>query len=386
MMASQLAYFKERGVHNTVLTCSMDKKTTFRRTGFGELIRTPLLNRSRPDAPSARSLAQWLHEIVANIRPDIIYCHNLTFPYGPARTRAIVRTITRRFPGIPLIEHAHNAQNAQHRSVALQRGLARLPWDAIVCVSTYAKSQFVKQGISGRRINVIYNGIDLKQFKPLPKTRAALLKRYNLDPKQVYAVFPSRPFTSAGELNIKKGFGLAARALSLAHPAFNNLHLLAPSNEGHNPKQKRGSLNELNAFTKKIGISARVALLPEFSRAEMPTLYALGDIVVAPSTREAFGLVYAEAMAMQKPVIAVKSGAAPEIITHNKTGFLIERPSARLLAHQITQVMRMPKTSLNALTATARKQVQKKFSSRLFGERTLELCARMLKKTRASSS
>ena len=120
MMAYQLAYFKKHGVRSTAVTCSMNKKTTFQKTDFGALIRTPLLNRSNPDAHCARSLAQWLPKIVADARPDVIYCHNLTFPYGSARTRAIVRAIKRHFPGIPLIEHAHNAQNAQKRSRALQ--------------------------------------------------------------------------------------------------------------------------------------------------------------------------------------------------------------------------------------------------------------------------
>lgn len=47
------------------------------------------------------------------------------------------------------------------------------------------------------------------------------------------------------------------------------------------------------------------------------------DIFVLPSIWEGFGYVIAEAMYCSKPVIAFNISSNPELIEHNKTGFLI---------------------------------------------------------------
>lgn len=53
-------------------------------------------------------------------------------------------------------------------------------------------------------------------------------------------------------------------------------------------------------------------------------LYRECDILAAPSLFESFGLMYAEAMAHAKPVVAFRAGAAPEVVVHNETGLLVE--------------------------------------------------------------
>ena len=53
-------------------------------------------------------------------------------------------------------------------------------------------------------------------------------------------------------------------------------------------------------------------------------LYADCDIFVAPSLSESFGLIYLEAMAHAKPVVAFHSGAAPEVVNDGETGILAE--------------------------------------------------------------
>ena len=49
---------------------------------------------------------------------------------------------------------------------------------------------------------------------------------------------------------------------------------------------------------------------------------AAADVFAMPSVGEPFGLVYAEAMAMELPVVALDSGGAPEVVQHGITGLL----------------------------------------------------------------
>ena len=46
------------------------------------------------------------------------------------------------------------------------------------------------------------------------------------------------------------------------------------------------------------------------------------DIYAAPSRLEGFGMIQAEAMACEKPVISINKMGPSETILHNKTGFL----------------------------------------------------------------
>lgn len=62
--------------------------------------------------------------------------------------------------------------------------------------------------------------------------------------------------------------------------------------------------------------------------ATLRRLYAEADLLVVPSY-EGFGIVYLEAMAFGLPVIASTQGAAPELITPGKNGYLVS-PTAEL--------------------------------------------------------
>ncbi len=66
------------------------------------------------------------------------------------------------------------------------------------------------------------------------------------------------------------------------------------------------------------------------------------DLVVIASDTESFGLVALEAMCVHTPVLAVDSGALPEIITHGKTGFLVRKKDSGSLREGIDSVLKRP--------------------------------------------
>lgn len=59
-------------------------------------------------------------------------------------------------------------------------------------------------------------------------------------------------------------------------------------------------------------------------RDDVPEIIAISDVVVLPSKREGFGMVLAEAAAMEKPVVAYRSRGVEEAVINGKTGFVVE--------------------------------------------------------------
>ena len=48
------------------------------------------------------------------------------------------------------------------------------------------------------------------------------------------------------------------------------------------------------------------------------------DLIILPTYEETFGLIVAEAMMMEVPVIGSNAGGVPEIINHQENGLLFE--------------------------------------------------------------
>lgn len=71
---------------------------------------------------------------------------------------------------------------------------------------------------------------------------------------------------------------------------------------------------------------------------ELSRLYADCDIFVAPSLSESFGLIYLEAMARAKPVVAFRTGGVPEVVAHNKNGILVELDNVSELANALIRL------------------------------------------------
>ncbi len=90
--------------------------------------------------------------------------------------------------------------------------------------------------------------------------------------------------------------------------------------------------------------------------------YQQADIFIFPSVwNEPFGTPIIEAMAMELPVIATRSGAFPELVEEGKTGLLVERGDADALAEAILYLLRNENIS-KAMGKAGRQRAVEKFS------------------------
>jgi len=71
------------------------------------------------------------------------------------------------------------------------------------------------------------------------------------------------------------------------------------------------------------GLAVHVALVGHVPNAALPRHLAAHDVMVVPSSYEALGIAYLEAMRFGLPVVATTAGGAGEIVTHGCEGFLV---------------------------------------------------------------
>lgn len=70
-------------------------------------------------------------------------------------------------------------------------------------------------------------------------------------------------------------------------------------------------------------LSSRVRFMGRISDEEVLREYDACDIYAMPSTQEGFGIVFIEAMARSKPVLAARFGGTPEVVIDGVTGILV---------------------------------------------------------------
>jgi len=189
-----------------------------------------------------------------------------------------------------------------------------------------ANSNFVKNGVSKK-----YN-IDAKKFKVVyPKVDLAAMesmvdKLTSLDRQKDVKII-----LSVGRLVRRKGFDMVIKAVQSFPPKAG-----PPLAEkfkiqnwqywiiGDGPDKKR-----LMSLVKKYNLENKVKFLGQIPVPQIYKYYRSCDVFIMPCREidgdvEGFGIVYLEAAAFGKPVIAGRSGGAPEAVIDGLTGLLID--------------------------------------------------------------
>lgn len=86
----------------------------------------------------------------------------------------------------------------------------------------------------------------------------------------------------------------------------------------------------------------------ELPRHELAREYNRADVFCLPSVQEGFGIVFLEAMAAGKPIVAARAAAVPEVVKH---GLPVDPEDFEALADSIWRLWRDP-----ALRATIQQQ------------------------------
>jgi glycosyltransferase involved in cell wall biosynthesis len=104
----------------------------------------------------------------------------------------------------------------------------------------------------------------------------------------------------------------------------------------------------------------------DISQDELMREYGRCDVFCLPSVQEGFGIVFLEAMASGKPIVAANAGAAPEVVQH---GLLVEPDKEDELAQALEQLY--ADRTLRMTLGEAGRQFVKQFDAPTIGEQFL---------------
>jgi len=104
------------------------------------------------------------------------------------------------------------------------------------------------------------------------------------------------------------------------------------------PSIDPGYFRKLKNQVKRLNLQDFVRFSGFVQEKSLRILYRSHHVLAVPSSYEGYGIVYLEGMGYGLPAIGTTSGAASDIITHNKDGFLITAGDVNALAGHLETV------------------------------------------------
>lgn len=288
--------------------------------------------------------------------------HRIEIIHATDRPRDALSCVTlAAITGAKSVVHAHvNYGDWMSRSVRWAFGRA----DALVAVSRFSAQTFVDAGYAPARIHSVLNAIEIARWNPA------------LDPsagRAALAVPRAAPLiVSVARLFPAKGQRELLRALAAVKREIPDVMLAIV---GSDFPEGSGETQMLKTLAKELELGGNVIFAGQ--RGDISNLLAACDVFALPSFLEPFGLVFAEAMAMKRPVVALSNGGTPEVVAHDKSGLLSQPGDIDALSANILRLLRDPALR-ERLGENGRKRVEDHFTPSRLAADVCELYGRVL--------
>jgi len=177
--------------------------------------------------------------------------------------------------------------------------------------------------LNPERIEVIYNGIDVRPFSQ--SNAMQWRSKWNLKTDEPILGF-------VGQFDERKGIRVLLAAFQRIKHEVPQARLVLVG---------RGPLREMIESEVKRQQWGDAVLLPGFLD-DVPGVMQAIDVLLLPSLWEGFGIVLIEAMAAGKPAISTDTSSMPEIIVDGQTGYLVPPGDAAALARRAIELLKNP--------------------------------------------
>lgn len=157
---------------------------------------------------------------------------------------------------------------------------------------------------------------------------------------------------SVSNLYTEKAIDINLKSVSQLIDKYPNLEYIIV---GDGP-QKQNLMNLANT----LGIQDQVRFLGAFKHEDVLNIMQECDVFSMPSTNEAFGVVYIEAMSLGKPVIGCIGEGPQDIIDHEENGYLMNKNDVEQLSAILDHLF-SDKVLQQQLGEKAKRTVEEKF-------------------------
>lgn len=220
-----------------------------------------------------------------------------------------------------------------------------------VAVSEFQRRALLASGIPRRRVQLLYNPIDLSRFRRDREARSELRGRLGVGEREMLVGF-------VGSIDKNKGALTLARAANLSMRECSGLRFLWVGQEAGHRWIERALDPDLRS---------RHAFLPWTDAPER--VYPAMDLLAVPSEwEEPFGRVSVEAQACGVPVLASDVGGLPETLAPGLSGELVPPGRAEPWRKALLRWAQIPQQERERMGAAGRSFVQTRFSTEVIAK------------------
>ncbi len=264
--------------------------------------------------------------VIERRRPDVVV-------FGAAFPLGLMGPTLRRRSGVPYVAWTHGLEVSAVRAPGGRRLLRAVGRDAsaITFVSHWCRDLLQPGFGPGPRYELLPPAVDPAFHSGVDGT--AVRERYGFGDDPV-VVCVSRMVE-------RKGQDQLIAALPELRRRVPGARLLLVGGGPHH--------DELVALARRFGVVEHVHFAGQVSDAELPAHYAAGDVFAMPCRErkgglevEAFGIVFIQAQAIGRPVVAGDIGGVPDALAPGRTGLLVDGSSVTAVTDALATLLGDP--------------------------------------------
>ncbi len=242
------------------------------------------------------------------------------FHYGRAKKAPYVASIK----GV-IADELRNERGVVRAMLQVQAAFERLGArraDVVVTTSRYSRDRVIDAyAVPATKIVIVPEMIDLQAWADL----ASNIPPASVEPPAILTVAHFYP---------RKNIGLLLRAYAHLRDAGVRFQGWIV---GEGPCRQAWE-----RLRNDLGLQEQVTFLGTIPRRELADCYRRASIFCLPSRQEGFGIVFLEAMACGKPIVAARVAAVPETVVSGETGLLVDPDDPADLARAIGDLLSDP--------------------------------------------
>lgn len=285
--------------------------------------------------------------------------------FGAAAPLALMSPVLRRAGAERILASTHGHEVGWSMLPAARQALRVIgeQTDVVTYVSKYTRARFSAAFGPNAALEYLPPGVDPDVFRPDPAARAELRQRYGLGDRPTILCL-SRLVPRKGQ------DALIVAMLQIRERVDGAVLVIA----GGGPYEEK-----LRALAEALGVADSVVFTGRVRSDELAAHHTLADVFAMPArTRgagldvEGLGIVYLEASASGVPVVAGRSGGAPETVIEGKTGRVVDGRKIDQIVDAIAGILADPEAAAR-MGAAGRQWVEQQWRWDTLGARLRQL-------------